>query len=214
MNLVLIGPQGSGKGTQAQYLTEELGLKYLSSGELFQKLSKEDSSLGRQIHQLINIEGKLVPDEIVQEVIEQNAGERGKIDNLLFDGYPRTVKQFNLMLDWLMKNDSRLDRVIYLKISPDESIKRISSRKICSSCRRIYNLLTDPPKGNSCDLCGGSLEARPDDNPDVVKARLKNYYRQTEPIIEKARKMGILLEIDGEGSIEEIANDIKSSLKN
>lgn len=192
MNIVLLGPQGSGKGTQAELLVRDRDFVRFETGKYFRE------SNDPEILNLIN-QGGLVPDEITNRVllefINNNPG-----DNLLFDGSPRTISQY----DAIRKS---LERVVVLRISETESVHRLSARRQCEVCGEIYNLITAPPSCNH-----NQLIQREDDKPEAIKKRLKLFRLQTEPVIEKAKREGILLEIDGERPIEVIHQDIMKKL--
>lgn len=204
MNLIIFGPQGSGKGTQADLLIDKLGLFYFEAGSFLRELAKKD----KNIDETINIRGRLIPDEIVNKLVtehlEKNVPER---DNLLFDGYPRSVRQYVFLKNWLRQMGKSISSAIFLEISEDESIKRLSARRICEDCGAIYNLITNPPEGIKCD-CGGKLTQRQDDTPEAIKERLKLFKEVTSPLLEVFNKEGLLIKVDGERPIGVIFEDI------
>jgi adenylate kinase len=209
MNIVILGPQGSGKGTQAKLLSKKLELKRIEAGALVRKEAEKD----KEIWETINVKGKLIPAEKIFGLIKREVGVGGKIiKNVLFDGYPRSLKQYKYFKNWFDETGSKLNFVILLMISEDETIKRLSARRSCPDCGTVYNLLTNPPQGESCN-CGGTLVHREDDMPEAIKKRLIEYKEKTEPIVEEFRKEGLLLEIDGERPIDVIFDDIQKKLK-
>lgn len=210
MNLIILGPQGSGKGTQARLLAKELGLFYFESGDFLRDLAKED----KRIDDLINKEGKMVPDEeifiLTKKYLGENVPER---NGMILDGYPRSVKQYDLLKDWLKEKGKDIDSVILLEISEQESVKRLSARRICEKCGMVYNLITNPPPSQDTCKCGGKLIKRADDEPGAIKTRLSLYHKETEPLIGIFEKEDILMRVDGERLIEVIFEDIMNKLK-
>jgi adenylate kinase len=210
MNVIILGPQGSGKGTQAEKLASIYGLFYMEVGAYLREVAKEDE----KIDKMVNKEGVLVPDEVVFNIVtkylDQHAPERDKI---ILDGYPRSVKQYLLIKEWLEEKKKKIDYAVFLEIDESTSVQRLSSRRVCSLCARVYNLVTNPPeKDNFCE-CGGRLFQREDDNPQAIKKRLREYRENTEPLLEILKKEGSLIRIDGERPIDEITLDIVSKLK-
>lgn len=207
MNLVILGAQGSGKGTQAQLLAEKFNLFHMESGDMLREMAKTDD----RIKDMIN-NGVIVPDEETLEYIENHLNlHHRSFDNIIFDGYPRTVDQYHLLKDWAIKKGHPIEKVLLLRISEDESVKRLSARRTCEKCGRVYNLITNPPKSDRCE-CGGNLVQRDDDKPDTIKKRLSIYHNNTMPMIEVIKKDGILFETNGERSIQEIFADLSSEV--
>jgi len=212
MNLIILGPQGSGKGTQARLLTDKLGLFYVESGGLLREAAKKDLT----IDEIMNKKGQLLPDEItfkiVRDFLQKNHPEA---QNLLLDGYPRSLRQYQLIRDYLSQKGTKIDKAIFLDLTDEEAVKRLSSRRICSSCGEVYNMITNPPKDPGvCDKCGGKLIQREDDKPELVHERLKLYRASTQPLVGELEKEGILININGEQPIETILGQIVEKLNN
>lgn len=214
MNLIVIGPQGSGKGEQATRLAREFDLVYLNMGDILRGIAKEDSDRGRIVNEMISVKGKLVPDEFTFKVLRETLEKKASKKGFVFDGYPRTLAQLEKFEAYLTQKGEKIDRVFYLKVSPETSIKRLSSRRICEKCGEVYNLVTDPPKKEGvCNRCKGKLIRRADDKPGVIQKRLEQYQEQTQPLMAYFEKKGILEKIDGERPIEEVFEEIKERAK-
>lgn len=209
MILIFMGPQGSGKGSQAELLAQRNGYFHMESGKMFRKMAKTDVKIAK-----ILANGELVDDEETVKLIN-NYLEQNNIDfeNIIFDGYPRSLHQYGLIKEFIESKGKNLDKIIFIKISEDETVKRLSSRRTCSKCGRIYNLITNPPADEKiCDECGGNLIQRKDDNSEAIKKRLELFRNKTLPVIEKAHKEKLVLEINGEQPIESIYQEIVEKL--
>lgn len=208
MNIVVLGPQGSGKGTQAELLSEKYNLLHVETGEILRKLTETTSPLAGEVRDIMN-EGKLVSDEILEKVLRETLNKPNG-SGFVFDGTPRNVVQYGLIEKILKSKGEKFDKIVLINISEPETIKRLSSRRTCEECGKVYNLVTNPPKnGKTCD-CGGRLIQREDDKPESIKKRLQTYHEQTSKVIDSAKKDGILVEIDGERPIDEIFCEISS----
>ncbi|MCS7091933.1 MAG: nucleoside monophosphate kinase [Patescibacteria group bacterium] len=209
MNIILLGPQGSGKGTQARMLSEKLGLVHVDVGAHLRNLSKNDQKLDKIINEI----GALLPDKEVFAIVTKYLKEIAPDGrNILFDGYPRGIRQYNLMKNWLIKKGTKFDAAIYLDIKEKESVRRLSARRVCCQCGAIYNLITNlPPRKGYC-ACGGRLMQREDDKPRVIRKRLALYYQQTAPLVDFLTNEGILIRVDGEKPIEIVFQTILSRL--
>lgn len=212
MNLIIFGPQGSGKGTQAKLLAEKFGLVHLEMGAVLRKKTEENTNEGRSLGELLN-KGELAPSEIVLGIVENYLTTANLEKGIIFEGFPRSSVQlypFQKMLDDV---SSLIDKVIVLQISEKETVRRLSARRICSSCGAIYNLLTQPPKNEEkCDNCGSGLEQRGDETPKTIERRLKIYEQQTGEVINFYRKKGLVIDINGEQPIETIHKEIMQKL--
>ncbi len=211
MNLVILGPQGCGKGTQAELLEQKYGLLRIETGKILRQIANSDHPLAKQIRETM-LSGKLVSDEILEMVLTEKMSSRKT--GFIFDGTPRDLIQYHLIQRILQNMQSRLDMVIVITISEEESIRRLSSRRTCENCNEIFNIVTKPPKTSDvCDECGGKLVFREDDTPESIKRRLAIYHKSTIPVIETAKTEGKYLEIDGEQPIEVIHNQIVSGIE-
>jgi len=206
-HLLIIGPPGSGKGTQAVRVAEELGIKHLSTGDILREAVKEETELGLKAKSFME-QGALVPDELMLELI---ATELDKLDGKgwILDGYPRTLPQAEALEKMLDERGESIDKVLLIDVDPEVIVKRLTSRRVCPSCNAVYNLETLKPKvEGKCDRCGAELIIRPDDTEETVRNRLKVYEEQTAPVVEFYRNKGNLVPVKGEGSIEEITAEI------
>ena len=213
MNLILLGPQGSGKGTQAELLAKKFGLMHLEMGRILRSIANSDNKYAKVVKETID-NGNLVPDEYVRLIAWDHISKNyDKVSGFIFEGYPRSLAQYEQVEDIMKQFGKKIDRVILLNISEGETIRRLEARRTCEKCGEIFNLLTKPPKNPEvCDVCGGRLVQRIDDQSEAIKRRLEIYHSQTEEIIRKAREEGSLLEVDGERPIETIFEEIVSKL--
>ncbi len=205
--IVFIGPPGSGKGTQARRLAKDLDMTYFAAGDQLRRLAKQDTALGTHIADEIAA-GELVADETMEEVIaaflEDNKGK-----SVIFDGFPRLLSQAEI-LKRKLTDAGGLDLAIFLDVSQEEVIRRLSARVICQDCGAVYNRNTNPPqKEGWCDKCGGQLYQRADETPAAIEKRLNNFYDKTMPVVKFYRHQGILKKVDGERAIDEIFRDLK-----
>ena len=203
MKVIILGMPGSGKGTQAKQIVAKYAIPQISTGDMLREIAKQDSELGKKVKSLID-NGILVPDDVTFEVLKKRLEGDDCRNGFLLDGYPRNINQAEL-LDKITK----IDFIIYLKVSDETVVKRISSRRTCRNCGAIFNLITNPPKQDDiCDLCGGELYQREDDREDAVRKRLDVYHNETEPMVDYYREKGILHEVDGEQASEKLFEDI------
>ncbi len=211
MNIIILGPQGSGKGTQADMISEKYNLLHIETGKILREMAKSDDPLSKEIRETM-MEGRLVSDMILGKIIEgvlQTKDKRG----LLLDGTPRDITQYDLIKNILERRGERIDRVILINISEEETIKRLTSRRTCERCGNVYNIVTKPsPNGDMCE-CGGLLVQREDDFPESIKKRLQLYHEQTGAVLSEAKREGILIEINGERPVEVIFKDIVDAIE-
>ena len=208
MNLIIFGPQGSGKGTQADLLAEKFNLLHIETGQIFRDIAREDSPLGLKIKEL-NDRKEMIPDEITVDVIK-NYIERAAVDQgVILDSAPRTVGQIEPVEKMMDLEDRHIDKAIYITLPYEESVARITKRYACTVCYRHFVLGKHIRFVNdACPTCGGPIMQRGDDTPDGIAKRLKTFYEVTVPVIEKYREKGILVEVDGNQSVEKVFEDI------
>jgi adenylate kinase len=212
MNIIVLGPQGSGKGTQVQLLVEKYGFNRVEMGDILRSIATSDNPKAEEVRGFMN-RGELVPDEFVRLLVWDHINKQDKEKGFIFDGYPRSLAQFEQVSDMLRKFGKRIDLVLSLKLSEDETIKRLSARRTCEKCGKIWNLITNPPSTEEFCECKGRLLQRVDDQPEAIKIRLKTFSEKTVAILDTASKEGILREVDGEQPIAKIHEDIVKVLK-
>jgi len=209
--LVLLGPPGAGKGTVGSSLSEEWGLPLISSGDILRENLRKETDIGKKAKKYVE-SGELVPDEIVMEMIEKELCKSIYDNGFIMDGFPRTIKQAE-MFDRLVDGHNNI-KVIYLKADDDFLVKRLSLRRVCENCGKIYHLVNLPPaKEGICDTCGGKLIQRVDDREDVIRNRLDVYRKLTAPLIEYYKGKNILFMVNGEGKLENTLSEIKKITK-
>ena len=213
MFIVLLGPPGAGKGTQAQILSERLGIPHLATGNLFREAIQADTPLGRQAKPYLE-RGELVPDKITLQLVCEQLAKPENRRGAILDGFPRTVEQAEGLDRMLAKLHQKVDIVIYLKVPIDELVRRLTQRWTCRQCGAVYHLAKNPPSVfGRCDVCQGELYQRPDDTPEVVRRRLQVYFERTAPVIEYYRSRGLLVEIPGHQRVEAVTAAIMQALR-
>ena len=196
MNLVLIGPPGSGKGTQAELLRGKNGFVHYSTGEVFRDHIARKTPVGLKVEEYVT-SGKLVPDDVVLNVVNAFLAEHAG-QPILYDGFPRTIPQAEGLDKVLAEHDLKIDMAVLVDLPDDEVVKRLTARRQCRNCGKIYNLTFKPPKvAGVCDDCGGELYQRKDDTESVIRDRLTTYHQQTEPVLNYYSAQGKLQRIDG-----------------
>lgn len=213
MNIILLGAPGAGKGTQAEMISKELRLAHIASGDLFRQAQSSGTELGNMVRSYME-RGILVPDEVtVRMVLERIATlDRGR--DFILDGFPRTLQQAEALEAALRAENKSIDRVLYIKVSNEELVRRLSGRWICRDCQASYHAVNKPPEvAGKCDRCGGELYQRPDDTEETVRKRIEVYLSQTAPLIDYYAEKGKLLEIDGAQSVERVNQKILAALK-
>jgi adenylate kinase len=214
MIIIMLGAPGTGKGTVAGVLQENLGIKQVSTGDIFRKNIKEGTELGKLAEKYITI-GQLVPDDVTVKVVEERLNEPDVENGIILDGFPRTVKQAEELDRILAKKGKKVDKVINLTTPDEEIIERIVNRRVCSNqeCKAVYNLILNPPKKEGiCDKCGSELIIRKDDTEETVKARLKTYFEQTSPLVEYYEKQNIVLTELVSKSVNKLGKDVADEI--
>ena len=213
MRLVLLGPPGAGKGTQARMLEKRLGAPQVASGDLLRTAVRNRSALGVEAKRYMD-KGALVPDDLVLKLIEERLSQPDAAAGFILDGFPRTVAQAETLSAMLKGRGSRqLDKVIAIMVPDEEIVKRISGRRTCKNCGAMYHLIYDPPRNhNLCNSCNGELYQRDDDAEDTVRMRLDVYAAATRPLLEYYGRSGLLTQIDGIGRPEEIQQRIVEAI--
>ncbi len=212
MYIVFLGAPGAGKGTQAAIVTQELKLAHIASGDLFRQELEQSTELGLKAKSYME-KGKLVPDEITIAMVLGRISAPDYQGGVIFDGFPRTLDQAKALDKTLQEQAKAIDKVVYIKVSEDELLKRLSGRWICRNCQTPYHSINSPPKvWGKCDKCGGELYQRPDDTVETVKKRLEVYFTQTAPLIDYYAQAGKLLEVAGDGGADEVGRRIITAL--
>lgn len=207
-NVVLLGPPGAGKGTLAHRLQEE-GFLHLSTGDVLRDEIARGTPLGLLAKTYMD-RGELVPDEVILDIVRSFLGRQAAQQGFLFDGFPRTSSQATALAQI-----AQVDVVIYLDISKEEVVRRLSARRVCENCGANYNLITQPPKAaGQCDRCGGNLIQRSDDIPEVIAHRYDVYLRSSIPVVNYYEKQGVLVRVDASRSPERVYSDVIAALRN
>jgi len=205
MNIILFGPQGSGKGTQARLLCDEFGFFYFESGEFLRKIAQNNEELKVALDR-----GELVSDTEMTSYLTAYLDQENLYDDIIFDGFPRTVEQYHFLKNWLVPKEVKIDVAVVLEIPEEETIRRLTARRKDPETGKIYNLITDPPPA---DVDQSKLVQRDDDKPEAIKTRLANYRKRTEPLIAEIAKDVKVIEIDGTRPIEVISQDLRNLVK-
>lgn len=205
MRIVLLGPPGAGKGTQAKVLSDKLKIVHISTGDIFRDIKKTDSELGRMLADYMN-RGALVPDDIVNKIVVERLSKQDiKESGFILDGYPRTRSQGEALDNALSGVDMNLDLIIYMKTSKDIILKRLTGRRICRKCGSIFHIENIPPKtANRCDYCDSGLYQRDDDKEETVLRRLDIYQQQTQELIDYYSKKAILKTVSGDLDVRQL----------
>jgi len=210
--IVLLGPPGAGKGTQAQVLAEKTGLAHISSGDIFRENLKNQTELGKLAQGYMN-RGELVPDDVTIAMIRERLSRPDCKNGAILDGFPRTPAQAEALSAMLKELDGKVVSVPYISVPAEVLIERLNGRWTCRTCGKVYHSVHNPPKkAGVCDDDGGELYQREDDQPATVEKRIKVYLEQTSPLIEHYRQAGLLVEIDGTQPIEEVTRQLLEAI--
>jgi len=208
LRVVFFGPPGAGKGTQARLLEQKFGACQVSTGEILRKAARERSALGKQAADYLD-RGDLVPDQVMVELVAERLQEPDYQAGFILDGFPRTIAQADQLEQMLKDSGLPLESALCIQASNDVLIKRLSGRRTCQKCGHLHHTIFDPPaRPGLCNRCGGELYQREDDREEMIAARLGVYESQTAPLKEYYRKRGLLKEIDGVGSVEEVGKRV------
>ena len=220
MHVILMGPQGSGKGTQSERVRARLNLGSIATGELFRAAIKGGTALGREI-QAVYDRGELVPDDLTIALVEERLDELGeersqgaRIDGALYDGFPRTIAQADALSRALRARGEDLTAVIAIDVPRKTLLERLAGRRVCATCGRVYNVFSDPPPVDGvCDVCGGPITQRADDTPDAVSKRLDLYELETAPLVDRYEKQGLVERVDGNRPVDDVTESIVAAIR-
>ena len=212
LNLVLLGPPGSGKGTQGERLQSDFRLPYYATGDILRAAVRDETEIGREAKQYMD-RGDLVPDEVIIGVISERLQSDEAADGFILDGFPRTTGQAEALDKELEGLDRELTAAILIDVAEEEVVRRLGGRRTCVKQGHIFHVEFDPPeKEGVCDICGAELVVRDDDKPEVIRNRLEQYHSKTEPLVEYFENAGILKRVDGSAAPDEVAERIRALL--
>ncbi len=212
MRLVIMGPPGAGKGTQAAKIVEKYNVPHISTGDIFRQNLKKNTPLGLKAKEYMD-KGLLVPDEVVVAIVKDRIMQEDCKDGFLLDGFPRTAPQANALDEVLEEMDARLDKVINIDVAKDVLIERAVGRRVCKNCGATYHVKYNPPgREGACDVCSGEIIQRDDDKKETVVKRIEVYLEQTQPLIQYYKDKGLLANINGQQEIEKVFDDITQSI--
>ena len=213
MKLVILGPPGAGKGTQAEYIVKRYNIPHISTGDIFRENIKNNTELGKEAKSYMD-KGLLVPDDLVIALVEDRLNKDDAKEGFLLDGFPRTVAQAVSLDSILDKNNEKLTKVINISVDPEILIERAVGRRVCKTCGMTYHVKFNPPKEEGiCDKDGTKLIQRDDDTEETVKTRISVYFDQTAPLIDYYRAQNLLVDIDGAKDIDKVFEDIVNGLE-
>ncbi|MGI8143748.1 adenylate kinase [Staphylococcus haemolyticus] len=208
MNIILMGLPGAGKGTQASEIVKKFPIPHISTGDMFRKAIKDETDLGKEAKSYMD-RGELVPDEVTVGIVKERISEDDAKKGFLLDGFPRTIDQAEALNDIMSELGRNIDAVINIEVPEEELMNRLTGRRICEKCGTTYHLVFNPPKVDGiCDIDGGKLYQREDDNPETVSNRLNVNVKQSKPILEYYNEKGVLKNIDGAKGIDDVTKDV------
>lgn len=212
MNIIIMGLPGAGKGTQAAKIIKKYSIPHISTGDMFRLAIRNETDLGRQAKAFMD-QGELVPDEVTVGIVKERLSQNDVKDGFLLDGFPRTVEQAESLKNIMTELGSQIDQTIYVEVPEEELMNRLTGRRICETCGATYHLVFNPPKTEGiCDLDGGKLYQREDDNPETVQNRLEVNIKQTAPLLDFYKGLGVLATVDGSKDIEEVFEEVDEIL--
>ena len=214
MNIILMGLPGAGKGTQASEIVKKFPIPHISTGDMFRKAIKDETDLGKEAKSYMD-RGELVPDEVTVGIVKERISEDDAKKGFLLDGFPRTIEQAEALSEIMQELDRKIDAVINIEVPEEELMNRLTGRRICEKCGTTYHLVFNPPKVDGiCDIDGGKLYQREDDNPETVANRLNVNVKQSKPILEYYDNENVLKNIDGSKDINEVTSNVIDILEN
>jgi adenylate kinase len=208
MNIIVLGQQGCGKGTQSGKIARKYDFEHIDMGKTLRAIAKKDTPLGKEIYNIQNVTKTLVPSRILREVLSLKLNSVPREQGIIFDGVPRTIDQTEYIEEAMQEVGRHIDKVIFINVSEEESLKRISKRRVCHDCRKVFILGKDIQNDDVCPKCGGKIFQREDDTLEGIKKRLEIFKTETTPVLNFYRQKGILVEIDGDQTIEKVFEDI------
>ena len=212
MNIIIMGLPGAGKGTQAAKIIKKHSIPHISTGDMFRLAIKNETDLGKQAKAFMD-QGELVPDEVTVGIVRERLSQSDAKGGFLLDGFPRTVEQAEALNNIMEELGSQIDQTIYVEVPEEELMNRLTGRRICETCGSTYHLVFNPPKTEGiCDLDGGKLYQREDDNPETVQNRLEVNTKQTAPLLDFYKDLGVLATVDGSKDIEEVFEEVDEIL--
>ncbi len=212
LKVVLLGPPGAGKGTQAAAIRERFGVPHVSTGEMLREAIAAGTPLGKRVKAIVE-SGSLVPDEVVSEVVAERLGREDARKGFLLDGFPRTLRQAEALQNVMDARGESLDAVVRIRLDDEEVVGRLSGRRTCAACGAPCHVTYSPPRAAGvCDACGGALRQRDDDREEVIRKRLAVYHEQTAPLAEHYRALGLLRDVEGHGAVGDVTRRIFEAL--
>ena len=212
MNLILLGPPGAGKGTQAERISDIYGIPHISTGDILRENLRQGTELGLKAKEYMD-RGELVPDQVVIDIVASRLGAPDCRRGFVLDGFPRTVAQADALKGLLAQMGMPIEHVLNIQVPDEVVIERLTARRSCRSCGSVYHLLFNPPRREgACDACGGELYRRDDDSEETVRARLEEYKDKTQPLIDYYRREGVLRDIPGGSGVEEVLESIRKAV--
>ncbi|MDJ1112189.1 MULTISPECIES: adenylate kinase [Macrococcus] len=213
MNIILMGLPGAGKGTQASEIIKKYPIPHISTGDMFRAAIKNNTELGQKAKSFMD-NGELVPDEVTIGIVRERLLEEDAKRGFLLDGFPRTVEQAVALNDMLAEADRKIEAVVNIDVQEEELMNRLTGRRICETCGTTYHLVFNPPKVEGiCDIDGGKLYQRADDNPETVRNRLDVNIKQTKPLVDFYTEQGVLFNIDGSKDIKDVTAEVEAVLQ-
>ncbi len=214
MNIIILGQPGSGKGTQAEFLTEKYNLDHFDTGKALRQISKLDSPLGREVNEIVMIRKELVPSRILKEILHVRLASLPREQGVVFDGVPRSLEQADYFEEALLEFGRKIEKVFFINISEKESLERISKRWICRKCKTVFIMGKDVDSEESkCPECAGEIMQREDDTIKGIKKRLSVFNKETMPVIDRYKGRGLVVEINGEQGIKKVSAEIEKEIK-